>query len=112
MGSLYACTVLCVRLARLIFHDCYSDPLGWNNDVITEGDSPEPMHDILRDCSATPYLEEIEKAGQEDTVVVFDSLSPLLSHHPGSSVCRLLHGVGKVWLTILGISFPLVCVWV
>lgn len=80
---------------RLIFHDCYSDPLGWNNDVIREGDFPKPICGILRDSSAKPYLEEIEKTRHEDSVVVFDSLSQLLSHHPSSSVCRLLHRVGK-----------------
>ena len=63
------------NLSKLVLHDFYSDPLGWNNE---------------KDVVGSQDVSNIIETDFEEKVVVFDSLSPLLQSGSLLNCSRML----------------------
>ncbi len=106
--------------SRLFYHDYYTDPLGWDHDddittTTTTGashTSKRCLHGLtvqscVGDVEGVRSVEDVRSVDDVRGVVVFDCLSMLLLTQSASSVSRLLHGLGKSWVSRLWTVSPL-----
>ena len=72
---------------RVVVHDGFSDPLGWNTSVKNQSSQ---FH--LHDCTAQSFIASLgDKSQREDRAVVVDSISSLLLHQSATAICRIIH---------------------
>lgn len=77
---------LAIDHCSLVVHDYFSDPLGWDSSVGSHR---------IKDFESFSVPPHVQAHSASPTVVVLDSLSPLLDHHSLSVVCRQLLKLSK-----------------
>uniref|UniRef100_A0A8C4QXR2 Elongator complex protein 5 n=1 Tax=Eptatretus burgeri TaxID=7764 RepID=A0A8C4QXR2_EPTBU len=74
-------------VSQMLFHDCFSDPVGWN---CTEGILNEPLE---RETFREMVQKSAGSIGSRPITVAFDSLSPLLWANGWPRLCHALHSL-------------------
>uniref|UniRef100_UPI00358F3C5F elongator complex protein 5 n=1 Tax=Myxine glutinosa TaxID=7769 RepID=UPI00358F3C5F len=92
-----------ILVSQMLFHDCFSDPLGWN---YTEGILNKPLE---RETFREMVQKSAGSIGSRPITVAFDSLSPLLWANGWPRLCHALHSLVSQHSKHGTSSFRLLC---